>query len=124
MSAASFVVLGLTYVLIAGMAIAVNRDAKHIGVRPGVLPGLLGWGTTGWTVLSLFLNVLAVPVYAFIARPRLILKIRQLDRVHPLPARQVRGVPSSAFPKVMLGMLLLLIALVVVNNALIVRLPR
>lgn len=104
-------VMLLVYVPIFGMPIAVYRDAKHIGVRSGLLPGLLGWGPVGWAVLSLFLNIIAVPIYTWMARPRLIEKIRQLDLVQPLPAGQVRGTPSSTFPKLIGGFLLLLLVL-------------
>ena len=73
----------LLYAIMFGLPIAVYRDAKNIGVRSGLLPGLLGWGPAGWAVLSLFLGIFAIPIYTFVARPRLIEKIRQFDRVHP-----------------------------------------
>lgn len=117
MTAPFVLVMLLLYVPIFGMPIAVYRDAKHIGVRPGLLPGLLGWGPAGWAVLSLFLGVIAVPIYTWVARPRLIERIRQLDKVQPLPAGQVRGVPARGFPKLIAGMLVLLIVLVPVSQA-------
>jgi len=80
----------VTGIIAIALIVGVYMDAKRIGVRPNLLPGMLKWGPTGWAVWSLFLNVLAIPLYAFYARPRYIAAIHATAQggTRPLPWRR------------------------------------
>lgn len=83
------VVIGIVAIV---LMVAVYRDAKKIGLKPNTLPGWLRYGPTGWAVLCLLLNVIAIPAYALVARPKYIAAIRATPEGAVLPD------PSKWFP--------------------------
>lgn len=83
---------GFAGLVVIALVVAVYLDAKNIGVKPKLLPGLLKWGPTGWAAWSLFLNIIAIPLYAFYARPKYIAAVRSTADGQALPA------PSKRFP--------------------------
>jgi hypothetical protein len=78
---------GIIAIALAG---AVYLDARRIGVKPNLLPGILRWGPTGWAAWSFFLGIVAVPFYAFHARPRYVGAIRAAPEraAVPWPSRR------------------------------------
>ena len=53
----------LILLLIIGTSIWVFFDARTIGVKKGMVKGLANLGPTGWLQASLFLWIVAFPLY-------------------------------------------------------------
>lgn len=51
------------WLLVIGSAVGVYIDAKSIGARKGLIPGFLDLGPLGWSLSTLFLWILAFPLY-------------------------------------------------------------
>lgn len=61
-------------ILIIGTSLWVFFDAKKLGVRKGLIKGVANLGIGTWQVVSLFLWIIAFPMY-LIKRPELKLAI-------------------------------------------------
>ena len=62
--------------ILLGTSIGVLVDAKKIGVRSRMLPGMLGSGPWGWFFGSLLVWIVVFPLYLFYARPRYLSAVR------------------------------------------------
>ncbi len=82
----------LTILIVIGTSIAVLLDAKKIGLRSKMLPGVLGSGPWGWFLGSLFVWIIVFPLYLFYARPR------YAKAISATPAGHTKPPPGKALP--------------------------